>query len=186
MSWQDFLPGVLLLAVLATGLWLSRRVPWFRRIFFRGIRLILLPAMAMSRLLGILDRWRRSPRWVIGGHCHMCGRCCELLAMRMPPYIAERDWLRDAVRWYYEENYGFVFEGIREGIWLVFSCSSLGADGRCTIYARRPRVCREYPSAWEPDPPDIPDYCGFVCHGPYGSPSPDGPEDDPSRPSPAD
>jgi Fe-S-cluster containining protein len=28
-----------------------------------------------------------------------------------------------------------------------YRCDLLGADGRCTIYAARPRTCREYPSA---------------------------------------
>jgi hypothetical protein len=132
-----------------------------RTVFFRSLRLVLLPMAGISRLQELLSRQILPRRWRLSGACTRCGRCCRLLAVGVPPWLGRRPRLRSLVRGYFEENYGFVYEGWREDGCLVFSCSSLGADNLCRIYRRRPRLCREYPSAWGAERPDLYPECGF-------------------------
>jgi len=132
-----------------------------RTLLFRCLRLALLPLAGISRLQDLLARQVLPRRWRLSGTCVRCGRCCRLLAVGVPPWLGRRPRLLGLVRGYFEENYGFVYEGFREDGCLVFSCSSLGADNLCRIYRRRPRLCREYPSAWGPDRPDLYPECGF-------------------------
>ena len=132
-----------------------------RTLFFRGLRLALLPLAGISRLQELLARQVLPRRWPLSGSCTRCGRCCRLLAVGVPEWLGRRPLLVEMVRGYYEENYGFVYEGFREDGCLVFSCASLGADNLCGIYLRRPRLCREYPSAWGSDRPDLYPECGF-------------------------
>ena len=51
----------------------------------------------------------------------------------------------DDVRWYLLHENISVF--VEKGDWyisIVTSCRHVQADGRCGIYARRPRICRKY------------------------------------------
>jgi hypothetical protein len=145
-----------------------------RNLFYRILRLPLMPLAGISRLQDLLYRQLAPRRWPLSGRCIRCGRCCEFLAVGMPAWIWHRARLRALVRGYYEENYGFVHEGDREDGCLVFSCANLGPDRLCRIYPRRPRLCREYPSAWASEPPDLYPECGYRLAGPAGTTPNDG------------
>ncbi len=67
--------------------------------------------------------------------CDLCGgACCRFIVVRIGVLTPDqREWA--SLR-------GTVDAG---GNWRVKArCAALGADGRCTIYERRPGVCREY------------------------------------------
>jgi len=159
--WTDLWVPASCALFFAGGLVLSLRWPRFRRGYFQCIHLLLQPVIAVSWCLRELDRRLTRPYWTVSGTCIKCGRCCELLAMGVPRGIARRAYLLQAIGWYYEINYGFVLEEILNERWLIFSCTNLTPEGLCGIYPRRPRICREYPNAYDPDPPHLPDECTF-------------------------
>jgi Fe-S-cluster containining protein len=68
--------------------------------------------------------------------------------------------MQNMAKWYYEENYSMTYEGIVEDEWMVFSCPNLN-NNLCSIYHRRPRICREYPPTDSVIKPDIRPSCGF-------------------------
>jgi hypothetical protein len=149
------------LAFLCCGCLLSIRFVRFRHVFFNLIRIALVLPVFLSTVLTRVQLLFRKPAWHVSGQCQKCGRCCELLAMSLPVFAAGWSFMRQIVCWYYKENYGMVFEGSAESGWLLFRCTSLDANRNCTIYKRRPRICRQYPSPLDHNRPDIRSGCGF-------------------------
>ena len=78
--------------------------------------------------------------------CQRCGACCRNLileaseadAAREPRIAAEAIRLRTMAG---EPDVFCLNRGNRP-----FSCMFLGGDNECTIYATRPRMCRQYPT----------------------------------------
>jgi hypothetical protein len=132
----------------------------FRHNFLRTIYFFLRPVVLVSFILSKIERLATPPSWPITGRCLKCGQCCKLLAMHVPPFVTNREYLRNMVQWYYEENFGMIYETITDEIWMVFSCPNL-KDNLCSIYSRRPRICRQYPSEDSIIKPDIGSSCGF-------------------------
>lgn len=79
------------------------------------------------------------------GGCNQCGRCCEDI------YLIHNDRTIDSAELFEElkphnPEYEY-FEPVREtSEGIQFKCKHLGPDKRCTIYAKRPDFCRNYPS----------------------------------------
>lgn len=143
---------------------LSVHFPSVRRIIMRAAYIGLRPIIWISRAMDSLVRLFQRPRWHITGRCLTCGQCCHLLAMGLSPFLVRRPYLQDIIRWYYEINYGFHFEGLAEGRWMLFCCPHLDRKNHCRIYRRRPRICREYPSPYQATRPDVPPLCGYQVH----------------------
>jgi hypothetical protein len=135
-----------------------------RKIIMRAAYYLLRPVVWISAGVDRLVRLFRKPRWRITGHCRRCGECCHLLAMGLSPFMSRRAYLQDIIRWYYEANYGFHYEGLNDGRWMMFCCPHLDRDNLCRIYRRRPRICREYPSPYQAARPDVPPECGYHVH----------------------
>jgi hypothetical protein len=101
-------------------------------------------------LLWDLDAWltrlwhRRRIR--IRGRCEACGECCRRLVLwhRGRP-VREEPEFEALVRKDPFTYSRFRPEARNSDGDLVFACSKLGADGRCTVYADRPVLCRRYP-----------------------------------------
>jgi Fe-S-cluster containining protein len=70
------------------------------------------------------------------------------------------EWMKNIVKWYYKENFSMTYEGMADGVWMMFSCPNL-KNNLCSIYHRRPRICREYPPVDSVFKPDIGPSCGF-------------------------
>lgn len=139
---------------------LSLHYKRFRHFFLRLIYLLLRPVALISFLLSKIERRIKSPAWTINGTCLKCGQCCELIAMYVPPFMQDRAWLQNMAKWYYEENFNMTYEAMADGVWMMFSCSNL-KNNLCSIYRRRPRICREYPPVDSVIKPDIEPSCGF-------------------------
>ncbi len=102
-----------------------------------------------------------KPKWNIQGQCNKCGKCCKLLAISLPNFWNKFKFIRNHIRWYYEINYNFKYVKTEMNTWLIFTCKNLNENNLCSIYPKRPRICREYPSPYARDKPDIPPDCGF-------------------------
>jgi uncharacterized protein len=78
--------------------------------------------------------------------CHRCpAACCRYIALPFDePQDAEAF---EEVRWFLMHDGVTVF--VTDGQWYVSvatHCKHLDAQNRCTIYADRPQICREYSS----------------------------------------
>jgi uncharacterized protein len=74
---------------------------------------------------------------------HCTAACCRYIALPIETPTERADF--DDVRWYLLHENISVF--VEKGDWyisIVTSCRHVQADGRCGIYARRPRICRKY------------------------------------------
>ena len=87
-----------------------------------------------------------------GNPCEGCDHCCRYIAIEIDRPRTKRDF--DNVRWYLlHRNVSVMVDW--EGSWLVqfdTPCEWL-KEGRCTHYALRPEICREY------DPGECERYC---------------------------
>ena len=77
--------------------------------------------------------------------CGDCGAlCCRYVATQIDDPTCKTDY--DNIRWYLLHDNVYVFKD-HDGDWyLEFEtpCAQLDADGRCTNYANRPRICRRH------------------------------------------
>lgn len=114
----------------------------------------------------------KAADWIIGvpnktqyvrtGSCKRCGRCCRLLALEMPNWIAKNDTMVGLFSCFHRYVLNFHYEG-REGRYLVYSCGYLEDGDRpsCRIYHFRHRLCRFYPRQRLYDHPKTHPDCGF-------------------------
>lgn len=76
--------------------------------------------------------------------CRRCrGLCCRYLAMPLDDPDTPGDF--DDIRWYLAHEKVEVF--VEEGDWYIqfnTRCKRLDSKNRCTMYERRPRICRGY------------------------------------------
>ncbi len=90
---------------------------------------------------GGLRRRDIPPGEVLCFHCP--AKCCQYIAL---PIDRPRTWEGfDTVRWFLLHERTAVF--VDNGQWylLVYlTCKELRSDGRCGIYTRRPKICRDY------------------------------------------
>jgi hypothetical protein len=161
LTWYDLAVPAALALVLGGGFIAAERWLAVRRVYYRAIHRLMGPVSTLSGLMTALERRLRPPRWTITGGCTRCGECCRLLAVSVTPFLARHPAAVRFVQRFHEVNYGFVHEGYEAGKGLLFHCPHLGDDNLCRVYRRRPRMCREYPSAHSADPPDVPPACGF-------------------------
>lgn len=81
-----------------------------------------------------------------GNPCEGCDHCCRYMTVEIGTPRTKRDF--DNIRWYILHRSVSVYVDT-EGTWMVqfdTPCAWL-KDGRCTHYALRPDICREYDPA---------------------------------------
>lgn len=91
-----------------------------------------------------------------GPPCHLCDAlCCRYYALELDPPEDEEDF--DDLRWYLLHEKTWIW--VDDGEWFLQvdePCRFLDEHGRCTIYERRPRICREYGDPEYLEDPDEP------------------------------
>lgn len=84
--------------------------------------------------------------------CRVPGSCCSSFTLNMPVFVDDgEDWKVEAkkrLEWYGLNMFAPVSQRIgAEGRALnaiLYRCTLLGTDGRCTDYENRPQLCRAY------------------------------------------
>lgn len=78
--------------------------------------------------------------------CISCqGKCCKHVALEIDTPTCKRDY--DNIRWYLMHENIYVFKD-EDGSWtleFLTKCKNLNEDFMCSIYQKRPKLCREYP-----------------------------------------
>jgi hypothetical protein len=113
-------------------------------------------------LSNLPKRFLFRPQWQLAGSCRKCGRCCQEIYVRATERQLASGWFIDlTIRWI---SWLFNFIHLRteaERGYLVFTCRSKLADGRCGDYFWRPNICRNYPLVDYFDRPTVFPDCGF-------------------------
>ncbi len=76
--------------------------------------------------------------------CNKCtGLCCRYLALPIDTPTSKADY--DDIRWYLAHKGISIF--VEKGDWYINidnPCKYLTSNHRCSIYEKRPRICRTY------------------------------------------
>jgi hypothetical protein len=79
------------------------------------------------------------------GTCKQRGICCKNIAVGVSNTINNNRFLMHIANWWYTFVYNFNLKGwYKNDKILIYSCNYL-KNGKCSIYWRRPLICRQYP-----------------------------------------
>ncbi|MGN0192173.1 MAG: YkgJ family cysteine cluster protein [Candidatus Gastranaerophilaceae bacterium] len=93
----------------------------------------------------------------ITGHCKQCGKCCNYMYSK--DTYSEKEF---KIMQFFNPAYRrFYIKGKDEEGNLIFACKDVTADGKCSVYKRRPRVCRNYPAKILTFPVILHEGCGY-------------------------
>ncbi len=101
-----------------------------------------------------------------GPPCHECtAMCCRYFALELDKPTDTEDF--DAIRWYLLHGTAWVW--VEDGDWYLQvdqACRYLGPSNECTIYDKRPQICRDYGLPENREHPDDPlcDYFAKDAH----------------------
>ncbi|MBT5855515.1 hypothetical protein HOH87_02650 [bacterium] len=99
--------------------------------------------------------------YVIEGACQKRGICCQNIAICLSPSFWKHSWLKRLAQRYYTFVYNFQhIEDLEEHKVIKFKCNYL-KEGKCSIYRRRPFICRQYPALQYFQKPEILPGCGY-------------------------
>lgn len=93
----------------------------------------------------------------IKGACNKCGKCCEMIYSAYDYTEKEFKFMQFIFPTYKR----FYIKGKDEFGNTFFSCKYLGNDKLCTVYNKRPRLCRQYPKKKLAFYAKMPEGCGF-------------------------
>ena len=85
------------------------------------------------------------PQEKIYGQCKKRGICCQNVAVGVSKHINNSRILMHLINAWYRITYNFNLKGwYPDDQMLIYSCNYL-KNGKCSIYWRRPLICRQYP-----------------------------------------
>ena len=90
--------------------------------------------------------------------CKTCGAvCCQYMGIELTPPETKKE--ADDLRWFIAHKDVSVY--VDDGVWTLHvknSCEYLDKDNKCTIYDKRPNICRDYKAG------DLCEYKAPVIH----------------------
>ncbi len=97
----------------------------------------------------------------ITGQCKKRGICCQNIAIKFSISLWKFYNLRRIYRFWYEYVYNFNYiRTDNETHSLIFSCNYLRKN-KCSIYWKRPLICRRYPKVSLFNEPSFLKGCGY-------------------------
>ena len=99
----------------------------------------------------------RKVRYKVTGHCIKCGKCCQ--DIRMKDATDERDF--KLTQFFFPMYRRFVIKGKDENGDLILGCTLQNSDGTCSVYEKRPKLCRNFPKKYLYFNGVLQDGCGF-------------------------
>mgnify|MGYP002860429305 CR=1 FL=1 len=128
-------------------------------------RLIELLRWGIRVVDGVLSQLMQVPShpdYEVAGACKKRGVCCQNIVV-CPSSVVWKSWVGRKVQiLWYRLVYRFVCR-VEDDVdqVLVFRCLYL-KGGLCSIYERRPHICRDYPAARAFGKPELLSGCGYV------------------------
>lgn len=96
----------------------------------------------------------------ITGKCKMCGKCCN----HMYSYDTYTEKEFKIMQFLFPTYRRFYIKGKDKEGNLIFACKLVRKDGLCSVYKRRPKMCRKYPAKRILYPADLHEDCGYTVH----------------------
>ena len=111
----------------------------------------------------VTTRWHKKEP--IYGSCKKRGICCNNIAVGVSEKISSFIPFLHIINRWYTFVYNFKLKGWYENDQIfIYSCQYL-KDGKCSIYWRRPLICREYPRSKRIGQTTMPG-CGYSLQKP--------------------
>jgi len=99
----------------------------------------------------------KKVRYKVTGSCNKCGKCCQ--DIRMKGADDEKDF--KLTQFLIPMYRRFVIKGKDENGALILGCKLQNLDGTCSVYDKRPRLCRNFPGKYLYFNGVLQDGCGF-------------------------
>ena len=93
----------------------------------------------------------------IEGECTKCGECCRTI-YSLDTFSPKEFHFMQLI---YPPYRRFYIRGKDSEGNFIFACKYIGDDGLCTVYEKRPRLCRSYPKKKLNHYAKLPDGCGY-------------------------
>ena len=133
--------------------------------------LLLVPVRVVIFAIGWCDyHLEITADWLVGaralteyvrrGKCVRCGRCCRLLGIQMPEWVAKKRWLVRMLKVWHSAGLNFEYQG-EAGNMLAYRCRYYRDGEGCSIYPIRHRLCRFFPKQHLYGKYELGDDCGF-------------------------
>ncbi|MBQ9246589.1 YkgJ family cysteine cluster protein [bacterium] len=95
-------------------------------------------------------------KYKIEGKCNKCGKCCNQIRSYGLKDNKELRLMQFFLPWYKR----FYIRG-NDKYGLILGCKYLSENGLCTVYNKRPLLCRNYPAKTISFNGEMIDGCGF-------------------------
>ena len=86
----------------------------------------------------------KKVRYKVSGHCNKCGKCCQ--DIRLKGADDEKDF--KLTQFFIPTYRRFVIKGKDENGDLILGCTLQNSDGTCSVYDKRPALCRNFPKKY--------------------------------------
>ncbi len=93
----------------------------------------------------------------IEGSCNKCGKCCKEIRC----YGLKNEKEFKLMQFFFPHYKRFFIHKIDNEGNLVLTCKYLDDDGLCSVYDKRPKLCRNYPRRTISFNAEMIDGCGF-------------------------
>lgn len=99
----------------------------------------------------------QKQEYEIKGSCNKCGKCCETLYAAYD--YSEKEF--KIMQFIFPVYRRFYIKGRDEFGNCFFGCKYLNENKLCSVYKKRPLICRKYPQKKLSFYAQMPDGCGF-------------------------
>lgn len=96
-------------------------------------------------------------KYEITGECKKCGKCCNCI-YSLDTYTEKEFKFMQIL---FPSYRNFYIKGRDEEGNFIFACKFVSEEGLCTIYKKRPKMCRVYPNKKIYFPAKLHEGCGF-------------------------
>lgn len=97
-------------------------------------------------------------KYEVVGECKMCGKCCNYM-YSFDTYTEQEFKFMQALFPSYRR---FYIKGKDEKGNFIFACKLVSEEGLCTVYDKRPKMCRVYPCKRILYPAKLHEGCGYT------------------------
>ena len=96
-------------------------------------------------------------KYPIEGKCLKCGNCCRQIRC----YGLKNERELKFMQFIFPHYKRFYINGTDENGDIILTCKFLSEEGKCNVYKKRPKVCRDYPKKIISINAQMLDGCGY-------------------------
>ena len=98
--------------------------------------------------------------YAVKGECKKCGKCCNY----MYSYDTYTEKEFKIMQFLFPTYKRFYIKGKDEEGNFIFACKLVTKDGLCSVYNKRPKMCRKYPAKRILYPAKLHEGCGYTVY----------------------